>query len=313
MKLDLILTENTNDLTDSQKEFVNLHTKLCKAVVNATMGLYEMSKIIKEIYDTKLYMSVGYSTLEEYTEEYFGLKKSQAYNYITIAGKYSLEFFQLIGKNVGMTKLLLLSKLGEDGAFNYITENDVENVSVNELKQEIKNLEDKLKSSEALLDVKTEMLEVEIKENDKKVNIIKQLQLDIEALQSDPAAPEIREVIKEVPIVDEAAVKELEEKNKGLEEKISKLEDKIKKTKNSNKDINELVKEKEAVLSELEELRKKYELSSNNDFNDFKAQFNLLKKIYDDMILKISGYEPEFKEKCFLALKQLFRGVLTNE
>lgn len=55
-------------------------------------SLYEVCKGLKEMRDEKLYKELGYRNFEEYCTQSVGIKRRQAYNYITIAENLSERF-----------------------------------------------------------------------------------------------------------------------------------------------------------------------------------------------------------------------------
>ena len=102
---------NKEDLNEEELSFVNLHNKILANAQMTGVYLYEFCKELKEMRDSKKYIYAGLSNFEEYAINVLGLKKSQAYNFCSIAENINPEIFQSIGK-IGTTKLLLISKLG---------------------------------------------------------------------------------------------------------------------------------------------------------------------------------------------------------
>lgn len=105
----------------------------------AQQSLYEVCTGLKEMRDGKLYKELGYQNFEDYTENEVGIKRAQAYNFISIASNLSADFVQSIGQ-IGSTKLAMLAMLDEPTR-EAITETvDVESVTVKELKAQITEL-----------------------------------------------------------------------------------------------------------------------------------------------------------------------------
>ena len=98
---------NKEKLNDEEKEFITLHNKILVAAQLTGVHLYEFCKELKEMRDSKKYIYAGLNNFEEYAIDVLGLKKSQAYNFCSIAENVSSEIFQSIGK-IGSTKLLLI-------------------------------------------------------------------------------------------------------------------------------------------------------------------------------------------------------------
>lgn len=112
--------------------------------------IFELGKSLLEMRDGKLYKELGYQNFAEYCENEVGIKRSQAYNYITIVDKLSEDFVQSTGK-IGVQKLYLLSRLDEVTRTEIVKNTDVSGTSVKELERQIRELKgenDKLRQAE---------------------------------------------------------------------------------------------------------------------------------------------------------------------
>ncbi|MDE6035717.1 MAG: hypothetical protein K2G36_07400 [Ruminococcus sp.] len=128
--------------SDYSKAFkLNQHIKFHAEM--AQTSLYEMCKGLKEMHDGKLYKELGYQNFEEYCEKEVGLKRRQTYKFISIADNLSENFVQSTAQ-IGTEKLSLLAKLDEPQRDEIVQNTDLESVTVKELKQKIKSLEDSL-------------------------------------------------------------------------------------------------------------------------------------------------------------------------
>lgn len=103
-------------------------------------SLYGMCTAIKQMRDSKLYKALGFDTFEAYTEEKLGMKRSQAYNYITIAEKLTEDFVQPVGQ-IGMRKLLMLAALTDDERAEIVQNTNLTETTVRELKAQIAALQ----------------------------------------------------------------------------------------------------------------------------------------------------------------------------
>lgn len=113
-------------------------TKRIKANAQAAQeSLWEVCKGLKEMHDSELYKELGYQNFEEYSLNEIGIKKVQAYKYITIAGMENVQSTEQIGTE----KLYLLAKLAEHERTEIAQNTDLENTSVKELKAKISELE----------------------------------------------------------------------------------------------------------------------------------------------------------------------------
>lgn len=124
-------------VTDKYTEAYNLNVRICVNAQMAQQNLYEVCKGLKEMRDGKLYKELGYHNFEDYCENEVGIKRHQAMKYAAIANMKNVESTQ----HFGTEKLYLLSKLDEPQREEIQQTVDVEEVSVRELKEQIKKLE----------------------------------------------------------------------------------------------------------------------------------------------------------------------------
>lgn len=308
MNKDLTIFEKT-DLNYDEREFISLHNKIVEAGTFASMYVYEMAKLLHEMHESKKYIVAGFETFEDYTENVLNMKRSQAYKYINIALTFSNEFFHSSGQKLGITKLSLLSNLGEDGATEFIEHHDVEDMSVSELKAEL----DALKKSNNENLNKAFNYQQQVKE-------LTKINADLEVKLNKPA--EIKEIIKEVKIEDTSKLDDLRAQIEALNIEKTALLDKLEKAKNdkSKEKIKELTKALESaelksssLESTVDELNKKLNLASNENYNKFKILFEVLKTDFNNTIKFITSLDDkEFKDKCYLALNKLLE-VINNE
>lgn len=131
---------NNSELSVNRHEQAqSLHQQVMTSGALAAENLFNMAKALKDIRDGKFYKELGYQNFEAYCEEKAGMKRSNAYNYISIAEKIKTKNVQSIGQ-IGMTKLALLASLSEDKQAEIAETVDLESVSVRELKEEINKL-----------------------------------------------------------------------------------------------------------------------------------------------------------------------------
>ncbi|MDE5884867.1 MAG: hypothetical protein K2H29_07335 [Oscillospiraceae bacterium] len=178
----------------------------------AQESLYEVCKGLKEMRDGKLYKELGYQNFVEYCENEVGIKKVQAYKYVSIAENLSSKFVQST-EQIGTEKLALLAKLDESNREQVMQEVDVESVTYRELqavcdqsKAKIQELEDKQKQSESALQ--------------KKQDEIIKLESQIQELENRPVDVYHSEE-------DKQEIERLTVQNEALEEQCTELEQKI--------------------------------------------------------------------------------------
>lgn len=201
---------NKTDLSDGERSFVNLHESIVRQAQFTGLSLYEFCKLLKEMRDSKKYVYAGLKNFEDYAINVLGLKKSQAYNFCQIADNVSPDIFQSIGK-VGSTKLLLISKLIPELQEKVIEENNIEKITVNDLKEEIEKLNKELKETKennTNLENENKTLNSDIFIKDEE---IEELRDKINYLEENP------KIIEKEDLESKAKIKELETKIKNQE------------------------------------------------------------------------------------------------
>lgn len=128
-----------NELNAQHKQAMELHQKIMISAQLATQNIWDMCTALKEMRDGKLYKELGYSNFEDYCQEEFGFTRVNAYKYISIAENIKSQNVNS-SLHFGVTKLALLSALSEENQQKITAENDVESISVRELKSKIKEL-----------------------------------------------------------------------------------------------------------------------------------------------------------------------------
>lgn len=93
----------------------------------------------KEMRDSELYKELGYSNFGDYCEQEVGMTRQQVYRQIAIVEKLPSDFVTSM-LQIGSTKMYLLSNLDEAERSEIIENTDLENASVRELEQQIKQL-----------------------------------------------------------------------------------------------------------------------------------------------------------------------------
>ena len=152
---------------DDREKAMKLHQRIMASGTLAAQNLWEMAKALKEMRDGKLYKSLGYQNFESYCENMVGMKRSNAYNYISIAEKIKPENVQTFG-HFGMGKLTLLAALSEEKQTEIAQTVDLESVTVRQLKEEI----NKLKGEKMIIENEKGKLETELEDKSHKVEAL---------------------------------------------------------------------------------------------------------------------------------------------
>lgn len=131
--------DTASAVTSKYTEAYNLNVRICINAQMAQQNLYEVCNGLKKMRDGKLYKELGYQNFEEYCESEVGLKRAQAYRLIDIASNLPDNFVSSM-RQIGTTKLSLLSKLDEPQREELTNSTDLESVSVKELERQIKEI-----------------------------------------------------------------------------------------------------------------------------------------------------------------------------
>lgn len=259
---ELVLKE---DLTEKQREFLETHSSILTSGSVIANGLISLAQNLKKMRDEKLFLEAGFETFEDYSEKACNLKQRQAYNYIKILDSFGEEFLHSNAK-IGVAKLTLLSSLSEEEKVEVLTKVDVENVSVSELKERVRDLKLELSEKDDLL----------TSSKDKYEKKLAKMKTEIDSLKNKPVEKEV------------VASPELQEKIDALNRLVSEHEKTIK-----LKDKN------------LEELSKKQQILNSEELVEFKYLFAELQSIVLKL-KKLMELVPEDKKSgCIMALKKV--------
>lgn len=235
-------------LSEQYKTAAELNQKIIIAAQMAQQNLYSMCVMLKQMRDDKLYKELGYQNFEDYCEQEVGMKRRNAYNYISIIEK--TENVQSIA-HFGMTKLSLLASLSEPEQEEIQQTVDLEDISVRKLKEEIARLKKEKSSTEAhlkiaqgqlrdensekimykndLLNVKSKNRELthelqEVREENKRLH---------ETVSPDQKTQDalIRKLDRKLSEADQEHANDLERQRKRYQSQINELEERLKNTK----------------------------------------------------------------------------------
>lgn len=294
MELDVFKKE---ELTIEETNFVNLHQIIINNASLTGMYLYEFCKSLKQMRDSKIYLSAGLKNFEEYAEKVLLLKKSQGYNFCKMAENVSPEIFQKFGKN--SSKILLLSQLTSDEQKEIVNNVD-DSITVANLKKEIEKLKDVKKISESIEkcnDVLEEENKILLSKNDALTTESKKLNKRIKELEKELSSKE--------------------NSDPGNTERIKELEKELENLKNNQQVIEkEIIKEIEvsdpkltAKIEELENELKKKSIIENESLMKFKVIFETIKRELMHAKNMISTFNDEDAFKCKNVLKTLIEMV----
>ena len=126
-------------VSEQHKQAIELHQKIIVSANLAQQNIWDMCNGLKTMRDNKLYKELGYQNFEDYCENEVGMKRSNAYNYISIVEKINPENVQTFGQ-ISKSKLMLLATISEPEQAEIAEKLDLENTTVKQLKAEIEKL-----------------------------------------------------------------------------------------------------------------------------------------------------------------------------
>ena len=210
---------NSEISVNRHEQAQSLHQQVMTSGALAAENLFNMAKALKDIRDGKFYKELGYQNFEAYCEEKAGMKRRNAYRYISIAEKIKPKNVPSMAQ-IGMTKLALLAEISEDKQAEIAESVDLESVSVRELKEEI----NKLKGEKIKIENERHKLESKLAEESA---LVLETRSDLEKAKKD------LEIAKSNG--NKRAVAELEEKIQELKDHSRKLLDEMQKAKEAAK------------------------------------------------------------------------------
>lgn len=293
-----------NELSAEYIKAVELDRRIKTSAQLAQQSLYDMCMGFKEMRDSRLYKELGYSEFNDYCKSETGFSDRQVYNYILIVEKLPKELVNS-SSLIGVKKLTLLTKLSEDERSELTENTDLENTSVRELEEKVKQLKIKADKADMLsgrLDDMNGICDRISKQRDKAELRIRQLEAEIKELESRPIEVAVETDSKEVANLKDA----MRRVDLDWSEKYSKLEE------DSLKDRRELLqkaeqaeKDKQDKLSQLREeldrTKAEYEkkLSGKTEITptqDDKAIFKAYLSTAVDSVTRLVGFVNEHND-----------------
>lgn len=293
-----------NELSAEYIKAAELDRRIKTSAQLAQQSLYDMCMGFKEMRDSRLYKELGYSDFGEYCEQETGFSRMNVYNYIRVAEKLPQDFVNS-SLQIGVKKLTLLAKLSDEERTELTENTDLENTSVRELEEKVKQLKIKADKADMLsgrLEDMNGICDRISKQRDKAELRIRQLEAEIKELESRPIEVAVETDSKEVANLKDA----MRRVDLDWSEKYSKLEE------DSLKDRRELLqkaeqaeKDKQDKLSqlraELDRTKAEYEkkLSGKTEITstqDDKAIFKAYLSTAVDSVTRLVGFVNEHND-----------------
>lgn len=287
--------ESTNLVIKPEQEAVIINERIRANGQAAVTAVCAVGRDLRRMKIEELYKYLGYTSFEEYTDQEYGMKRRQAYQYISVYENLGEDFVQS-NAQLGITKLSLLTQINKEERAGIMEDNDLSGMTVNEVKELLDKVKqqgeqlslfenEKENNEKQLEDIRTQEAEIRSlqarlddtgnamrKTAAEKQEIEKrnaELEAYIKELESRPvevAVPEPKEIVKEI-------IKEVPDK-KAIEErdrKILTLENKYKVLDEARKEESE--KLKKMYEERIAQLRKPPEQPANSEKNSFKLLY----------------------------------------
>ncbi len=318
-----------SNMTEIQKEAVELHLDIRKNGELAASALVEFSKGLKQMRDKKLYTELNFETFEDYVENAVGIRQRQAYNYIQALENLGESVLQS-NANLGITKLKILSEIPRLEREEFLENNDVAEMSTREMKEAVEKLA-KVEEQLTFATSENERLQrenAELKEEcadsdnmiDEQDEEIIRLKKELKEAQERPVETAVRELSpEEIAKLTENAVKaerkradaelktKLAEADKNKKNAVSAAEEKSKKQIAELEEKYKAVvetseREKAASAERLAAVEKSSKVTANPDVLKFSFYYEEVQKNIDAMKAIISSVDAETAKKLNKAL-----------
>ena len=228
---DLIIKPNG---TPESTEAMAVHFSIQNAMQTAATAMVDVCRNLKTMRDKKLYIHLGFEKFEEYVEQAHGIKQRQAYTYIKTFEDLSPKLMA-DNADLGITKLSLLCQVSAIEREDFVEENDLGGMTVEEVKaliEEKNGLHEQVSLLEAAAGDEKIIKDAQSKEIERLKKEIAEKNETIADLSAQPLT--IDAVAVETEIIEEAVAAERaraeKEKEKAVREAV-----KLEKEKTKNK------------------------------------------------------------------------------
>lgn len=342
----LTLTEELEQMEEKERAALDLDARIKIHANLAWQNLMESAKCLKEMRDTKLYLELGYNSFEDYTQQSLNIKQRQAYTYIKAYEDLGERFLQS-NASLGITKLGMLAQIPAITRDEFVEQNDLASMSVEEVKKLVADNDAKGEQIELLTlekdDLQTAHNEAVNERDDLKDNLdaaekeIARLEAELEEERNKPTEIAVAEPDRETldRIRNEAAQtakaeaeKQFKADKKALKDKLTAEKEKAiaEATDKAQKDLEDykarvaaLDGEKSNLIKRAEDLEKQLAISASPETVMFTFYFEAvqkdLQKIFDS-IKTIRKDNPNVAEqyhnalmKFYIGLEEIIRGL----
>ena len=299
----LMISEQSSELTVKQREFVETHKQIISCGRMAARYFVELARHLKHMNDTKLYMEGGFESFDEYVEEAVGIKYRQARNYIRVAETYTDTYLEEHA-GVGVTKLGFLADLTAEEREEIEERIDIATAGTTEVKEAVR-------AALRERDEKQKQLELFVEENEHLKAEIADRERGQDSLQKayEDKKKELAEAKRQAD--------ELKLKKSELEKKLKEAKDAAKQVKTvPDEESKKIAEEQKTRADELEKklretnaqliaAKEQKNTIAQDDLLVFKVKFEDLQRLGSEIGQALSGMEEEIAIKCKNALNAI--------
>lgn len=301
-----------SEMTAETAAAIELHNSIVSAMKEAAFALVSLCENLKRMRDTGQYKALGFEKFEDYTEQACRIKKRQAYNYIATYERLGGTFLQS-NAQLGITKLQLLTEVCAVDRADFVEQNDLEGMSVSEIKKLIAENKEY-----------AEQISIFSESKERQEQELRRLEDENEALKSRPVEVAVQEPSQEQ--VEKAVAAKTKELEKSYKDKLKKAKEKERQKAEAEKkkaieeartaakaeadakykeQITQAKQDKEAALSKAKEIASKLDKNADRElvtaslyFSEAQTQFDKFltaaNKITDEKGAKIKKVAADF-------------------
>lgn len=301
-----------SEMTAETAAAIELHNSIVSAMKEAAFALVSLCENLKRMRDTGQYKALGFEKFEDYTEQACRIKKRQAYNYIATYERLGGTFLQS-NAQLGITKLQLLTEVCAVDRADFVEQNDLEGMSVSEIKKLIAENKEY-----------AEQISMFSESKEQQEQELRRLEDENEALKSRPVEVAVQEPSQEQ--VEKAVAAKTKELEKSYKDKLKKAKEKERQKAEAEKkkaieeartaakaeadakykeQITQAKQDKEAALSKAKEIASKLDKNADRElvtaslyFSEAQTQFDKFltaaNKITDEKGAKIKKVAADF-------------------
>ncbi|MFT9055117.1 MAG: DUF3102 domain-containing protein [Ethanoligenens sp.] len=281
---------------------VKLHSQIMTNGAIAVQALANMCAELKQMRDEQLYAELGYDTFDDYAEKAVGIKKRQAYNYISTYERLGSTILQS-NAQLGITKLALLADVPDTERADFSENNDLESMSTREMKELVEKLKKQVTDQGEQLSLLTaaQDKDASVQDHDDTGNeALAEAERQLEEAQNriaelEKAEPDAKVLEKARKDAEKEAKKGIKDKLKAEAEKartaaIKEMDERLETVKKearaagaeeAKKGLADIEQEKAAAIARAQELEKKLAIASNKEtvlfahlFEEMQGNFN---------------------------------------